>query len=77
MQRVALAKRCFAEPGSYQTPAPCTFPGSAVHRSARATRCAASGERSNIFCAICRSGRPWRGIFRHRENDHGLRQGSW
>src|SRR4051812_16067852 len=29
MQRVALAKRCFAEPGPYRTPAPrlCSAPG--------------------------------------------------
>jgi hypothetical protein len=40
MQRVALAKRCFAEPGSYKAPASLT-PGSAAHRSAKcyALRC--------------------------------------
>jgi hypothetical protein len=32
MQRVALAKRCFAEPGPYQAPAFCTAP--ALQRTA-------------------------------------------
>src|SRR4051794_24755162 len=49
MQRVALGKRCLAEPG------PRFFfeqqgnrdPGSAAHRYARTTRCAASGERDH------------------------------
>src|ERR1700710_3085761 len=46
MQRGALAKRCFAEPGPYQTPALVTAP--ALQRTAprRATRCAASGART-------------------------------
>jgi hypothetical protein len=47
MQRVALAKRCFAEPGPYQTPAPVTAP--ALQRTAprSAARCAASGARKS------------------------------
>src|SRR6185295_16191517 len=46
MQRVALAKRCFAEPGPrFLRVASNRGPGSAAHRSARAPRCAASGER--------------------------------
>src|ERR1700754_1918555 len=48
MQRVALAKRCFAEPGPrFLRTASNRDPGSAAHRSARATRCAASGARKS------------------------------
>jgi hypothetical protein len=41
MQRIALAKRCFAEPGPYQTPAFHNGPGSAAHDAAKcgALRC--------------------------------------
>src|SRR6201991_1912673 len=53
MQRVALAERCFAEPGPYQTPAFATAPD-AAHRSASAPRCAASGARA----LGCRDRRP-------------------
>jgi hypothetical protein len=44
MQRVAVAKRCFAEPGPYQTPALVTAPAQ-QRTTPRATRCAASGAR--------------------------------
>src|SRR6185295_4227536 len=50
MQRVALAKRCFADPGPrFLLIASNRDPGSAAHRFARATRCAASGERNRLL----------------------------
>ena len=48
-------KCCFAEPGSViETPRCCYGPGSAAHRSARATRCAASGARAHAAVATTR-----------------------
>ena len=48
MQRVALAERCFAEPGPrFLRIASDRGPGSAAHRFARAARCAASGARKS------------------------------
>src|SRR3978361_2386641 len=50
MQRVALAKRSFAEPGPRFSPSRVNRgPGSAAHRCASAARCAASGARDRLF----------------------------